>query len=53
MNPDNITEDDKALAEAIIKLLDNEELLKSYSEKAYERALFYSPEKYRNSIHEI
>ena len=53
MDPNNITEGEKLLAEKIESLLDDEDKASRYAEKAYERALFYAPEKYKESIHEI
>ena len=53
MDPEVITDEEKVLAGAIIRLLDDEALFKSYSDKAYERALFYTPEKYRDAIHSV
>ena len=53
MDPNNITEGEKLLAEKIISLLDDEDKALKYAEKAYERAMFYAPEKYKESIHEI
>ena len=53
MDPNNITEGEKLLAEKIISLLDDEDKASKYAEKAYERAMFYAPEKYKESIHEI
>ncbi len=53
MDPQNITDREKILAEEIIKMLDDSDRMKNYSEKAYERALFYTPDRYKDSIHEI
>ena len=53
MDPNNITEGEKLLAEKIESLLDDEDKASRYAEKAYERAMFYAPEKYKESIHEI
>jgi len=53
MDPDNITEGEKILAEKITGLLDDENKALEYSKKSYERAMFYAPEKYKESIHEI
>lgn len=52
-DPNVVTEGEKMLAKEISRMLDDEELMKSYADKAYERALFYTPEKYAGSIHEI
>ncbi len=53
MNPEDIFDEERVLADQIIALLDSDEKMKHYSEKAYERALFYTPEKYQASAHEI
>jgi glycosyltransferase involved in cell wall biosynthesis len=53
MDKDVITEGERILAAEIIKMLNDEVRMKSYAEKAYERALFYAPDKYSDSIHEI
>ncbi len=41
------------LAREIENMLEDGDFRKRYSEKAYERALFYTPDRYRDSIHEI
>lgn len=53
MNPHNIQEGERVLAAEIIKLLEDGELCEKYAKKAYERALFYTPDKYKDSIHDI
>jgi glycosyltransferase involved in cell wall biosynthesis len=53
MDKDVITEGERILAAEIIKMLNDEVRMKNYAEKAYERALFYAPDKYSDSIHEI
>lgn len=53
MNPENITDGEKILADKILSLLNDDNKLSHYSEKAGERALFYTPDKYKDSIHEI
>ena len=53
MNSEDISDEERVLADQIIALLDSDEKMKHYSEKAYERALFYTPEKYQASAHEI
>ena len=53
VDKDVITDGEKILAAEICKMLDDESRMKKYSEKAYERALFYAPEKYSDSIHTI
>ena len=52
-DPEYITEGERMLASGMERILDDEQLLKKYSDKAYERAMFYTPEKYKESIHEI
>lgn len=52
-DPEYITEGERMLASEMERILDDAQLLKKYSDKAYERALFYTPEKYKESIHEI
>lgn len=52
-DPEYITEGERMLASEMERILDDKQLLKKYSDKAYERALFYTPEKYKESIHEI
>ena len=52
-DPEYITEGERMLASEMERILDDSQLLKKYSDKAYERALFYTPEKYKESIHEI
>lgn len=53
MDPEDISDEERVLADQIIAFLDSDEKMKHYSEKAYERALFYTPEKYQASAHEI
>ena len=53
MNPESITDGEKILADKILSLLTDDDKLSHYSEKAGERALFYTPDKYKDSIHEI
>ena len=52
-DPEYVTEGERILAEQMEKILDDEELLKKYSDKSFERAAFYAPDKYKESIHEI
>ncbi len=52
-DPHNITDGEVILAGEIVRLLENPEEMKEYADKAYERALFYTPDKYKESIHEI
>ncbi|SFP34448.1 Glycosyltransferase involved in cell wall bisynthesis [Butyrivibrio proteoclasticus] len=53
MDITHITEEEKMLAEKICMFLDDKNLRDEYSERAFERALNYTPEKYRDSIHDI
>ncbi|MBQ6589071.1 MAG: glycosyltransferase [Butyrivibrio sp.] len=53
MDPDHITDGERVLADAICSLLERGDKREYYSSKAYERALLYTPDKYRDSIHEI
>jgi glycosyltransferase involved in cell wall biosynthesis len=53
MDITHITDEEKILADKITSLLDNPEKRECYAKKAFERALFYTPEKYRDSIHDI
>jgi glycosyltransferase involved in cell wall biosynthesis len=52
-DPEYITDGERKLAAEMERLLDDEELLKKYSEKSFERAMFYTPERYQEGIHEI
>jgi glycosyltransferase involved in cell wall biosynthesis len=52
-DPENIIEEERMLSNEIVRLLDDEELLKRCENKSYERALCFTPERYRESIHEI
>ncbi len=52
-DPEYITEGERILASEMEKILDDEALLQKYSTKAFERAGSYTPDKYRDSIHEI
>jgi hypothetical protein len=52
-DPQQIDDEERMLSEEILRLLDSEELLKEYSERSYERALEFTPERYKDSIHEI
>ena len=53
LDPNNITDEERILAREISALLADSEKEKAYAAKAYERALFYTPQKYKASIHEI
>ena len=52
-DPEYVTEGERILAEQMERILDDEELLRNYSDKSYERATVYAPDKYKESIHEI
>ena len=52
-DPEYITEGERLLAQEMEAILDDEELLKKYSGKAFERASVFAPDKYKDSIHEI
>ncbi len=52
-DPVNITGGERILSEEMVRMLDDPGLMEHYSKKAYERALFYEPQKYKDSIHEI
>lgn len=52
-DPEYVTEGERILSGEIERLLDEEESLKDYSDRAYKRALFYTPDSYKDSIHEI
>ncbi len=46
----NITEDDRILAKAMLQMLEDEELQRHYGEAAKERALTYTPDRYRQAL---
>ncbi len=48
-----ITEGEKKLSEKMISLLESSKKRDEYSQKAFERANYYTPDKYKESIHEI
>lgn len=52
-DPEYITEGERILSKEIVRLLDDEALLKTYSDRVYKRALFYTPDMYKDSIHKI
>ena len=52
-DPEYVTEGERILAEQMERILDDEELLRKYSDKSFERATVYAPDKYKESIHEI
>ena len=49
----NITEGDKKLAEGILMMLEDEDKMKEYGQKAYERSRTYDPEKYAEDLNKI
>ena len=53
MDKNVITKGEKILAGEISKMLSDDEKIRHYSEKALLRAGSFSPERYKNSIHEI
>ncbi len=52
-DPEVIIEGERILSKEIVRMLDDESRMESYSAKAYERALDYTPSKYKESIHNI
>lgn len=52
-DPNVITDGERVLSKEITRMLKDGDLRRQYSERAYERALYYTPEKYRDSIHDI
>ena len=52
-DPEYITEGERILSTEIVRMLDDEKGLKDYSEKSRKRALSYTPDAYKESIHEI
>lgn len=53
MDITHVTREEEILAEQILGLIRDRELAARYAKKAGERARFYTPDKYRDSIHEI
>ena len=53
LDPGVVTQEEKLLSAEMEKMIASKELRDKYSQKAYERALFYTPDKYKDSIHEI
>ncbi len=53
MDPSSISEYEKELAAQINALLDDDELREKYADAAFERAGVYTPDRYKDSIHEI
>lgn len=53
MDPEVITDGEKILADKILSLLTDDDKLSHYTQKAEERSLVYTPDRYKDSIHEI
>ena len=53
LDPEYITGDEQVLSEQIVRLAMDKALRDKYSQRAYERAASYSPDRYKDSIHEI
>ncbi len=53
LDASNITEEDMLLAYGILKMITDEEKMKKYGRKAYERALSYNPEGYAKNLYTI
>jgi glycosyltransferase involved in cell wall biosynthesis len=53
MDPSSISEYEKELAAQINALLDDDELREKYADAAFERAGVYTPDRYKDSMHEI
>lgn len=53
MDITHVTPEEELLAQQILELIKDRELRRKYAGKAEERALFYTPGKYKDSIHEI
>ncbi len=53
MEPETITDGEKMLADAICNMIEDESLRAHYGEKSLERAFMYTPDRYKESIHEI
>ncbi len=53
MDPEVITDGEKILADKILSLLTDDDKLSHYAQKAEERSLVYTPDRYKDSIHEI
>ncbi len=53
MDPEVITDGEKILADKILSLLTDDDKLFHYAQKAEERSLVYTPDRYKDSIHEI
>ncbi len=52
-DPGYVTEGERALAEKMVLLLGSAEKRDEYAKRAFERANYYTPERYKESIHEI
>ena len=52
-DPESISKEERMLAEEMAGLLHSEEKMNRYAEKAYERARFFTPEKYKENLHNI
>lgn len=50
---ENISGHERMLAKEMVKLLTDEERAKLYSERAYERACFFRPDKYKENLYKI
>lgn len=50
---DNISKEERMLAEEMLILIHDSERATKYADKAYERALFFTPDKYRENLHDI
>ena len=53
MDSEVITDGEKILADKILSLLTDDDKLSHYAQKAEERSLVYTPDRYKDSIHEI
>ncbi len=53
LDGNNITDDDRKLADGIIRMIENPDKMKKYSKMAKERAKSYNPESYAADLYEI
>ena len=53
LDPTVITEEEKVLAKALELLLGDDELSEHYAQKALERAMLYTPDRYADNLREI
>ena len=53
LDANNITEDDRTLAEGILKMMADDSYMKKYGEKAFERAKTYDPSLYAGDLYQI